>query len=61
MQNNTKILKLTDFGLSRVAFKRQKVIENRYAAGTLAYMSPKLLKFSHQFIPAPSPKWKSTL
>jgi len=44
VNNNVKILKLTDFGLSRVAFKGQKIIRTRNPQGTLHYMSPQIVK-----------------
>jgi serine/threonine-protein kinase SRK2 len=39
-----KTLKLTDFGISRISFKNDQTIKVRRAEGTIAYMSPELLK-----------------
>ena len=44
-QNNEKIIKVTDFGLSRIRIDPEKgVIKEKNPVGTLPYMSPQVLK-----------------
>ena len=42
--NGQKVMKLSDFGLSRVAYRKKELIRGRKAEGTVFYFSPELLK-----------------